>query len=56
MKAEKSYKQLVFVLNKCDLVPNWATVSFASWHPPRPISLAFVPFRGPLGRLDLKPI
>jgi nuclear GTP-binding protein len=25
MKNEKGHKQLVFVLNKCDLVPNWAT-------------------------------
>lgn len=25
MKNEKSFKQLVFVLNKCDLVPNWST-------------------------------
>eukprot|EP00038_Savillea_parva_P006680 m.165190 g.165190 ORF g.165190 m.165190 type:complete len:734 (-) comp12529_c0_seq1:968-3169(-) len=25
LKKEKGHKQLVFVLNKCDLVPNWAT-------------------------------
>jgi len=25
LKAEKGHKQLVFVLNKCDLVPNWVT-------------------------------
>lgn len=25
LKSEKAHKQLVFVLNKCDLVPNWAT-------------------------------
>ena len=28
MKREKSYKHLIFVLNKCDLVPTWVTVSF----------------------------
>lgn len=27
LKAEARHKQLVFVLNKCDLVPTWVTVS-----------------------------
>lgn len=27
LKKEKGYKQLFFVLNKCDLVPTWVTVS-----------------------------
>lgn len=27
MKKEKSHKHLFFVLNKCDLVPTWVTVS-----------------------------
>ena len=27
IKREKSHKQLFFVLNKCDLVPTWVTVS-----------------------------
>ena len=27
MKKEKKHKHLVFVLNKCDLVPTWVTVS-----------------------------
>lgn len=28
MKREKAYKHLIFVLNKCDLIPTWATVRF----------------------------
>lgn len=27
MKKEKAHKQVVLLLNKCDLVPNWVTVS-----------------------------
>lgn len=27
LKKEKPWKHLIFVLNKCDLVPTWATVS-----------------------------
>jgi nuclear GTP-binding protein len=30
MRKEKPYKQLVFVLNKCDLVPNWATAGWVA--------------------------
>uniref|UniRef100_A0A2K5S0L1 Nucleolar GTP-binding protein 2 n=1 Tax=Cebus imitator TaxID=2715852 RepID=A0A2K5S0L1_CEBIM len=30
LKKEKPWKHLIFVLNKCDLVPTWATVSFKS--------------------------
>lgn len=30
MKKEKGFKQLVFVLNKVDLVPNWATAKWVS--------------------------
>jgi nuclear GTP-binding protein len=26
IKKEKSHKQVVLVINKCDLVPNWVTV------------------------------
>lgn len=26
MKKEKSWKHLIFVLNKCDLIPTWVTV------------------------------
>jgi nuclear GTP-binding protein len=28
VKKEKSHKQVVLVINKCDLVPNWVTVRF----------------------------
>lgn len=36
MKKEKAHKQVVLVINKCDLVPNWVTVSFYLFyvHPP----------------------
>lgn len=27
IRKEKSHKQVVLVINKCDLVPNWVTVS-----------------------------
>lgn len=27
LKKERPWKHLIFVLNKCDLVPTWATVS-----------------------------
>ena len=27
LTREKQHKQLIFVLNKCDLVPTWVTVS-----------------------------
>jgi nuclear GTP-binding protein len=27
LRTERSHKQLIFVLNKCDLIPTWATVS-----------------------------
>eukprot|EP00040_Diaphanoeca_grandis_P021386 m.113956 g.113956 ORF g.113956 m.113956 type:complete len:682 (-) comp28312_c1_seq2:64-2109(-) len=30
LKNEKGYKQLVFVLNKCDLAPNWATARWVA--------------------------
>ena len=28
IKKEKAHKQGVLIINKCDLVPNWVTVSF----------------------------
>lgn len=31
LKAEAPHKHLIFVLNKCDLVPTWVTVSEASF-------------------------
>ena len=27
LKKEKAHKQVVLIINKCDLVPNWVTVS-----------------------------
>lgn len=32
IKKEKPWKHLLFVLNKCDLVPTWATVRSHSTH------------------------
>ena len=29
LRKEKPHKQVVFVLNKCDLIPTWATVSIS---------------------------
>ena len=29
MKKEKQHKHLIFVLNKCDLVPTWVTVRYS---------------------------
>ena len=28
IKKEKAHKQVVLIVNKCDLVPNWVTVSY----------------------------
>ena len=36
LKKEKPWKHLIFVLNKCDLVPTWATVSTAANAKPSP--------------------
>lgn len=30
MRKEKAHKQIVLIINKCDLVPNWVTVSIVS--------------------------
>lgn len=37
IKKEKAHKQVVLVINKCDLVPNWVTVS-----KPYPVSPRFL--------------
>ena len=37
MQKEKKHKHLIFILNKCDLVPTWVTV--------RAIELNFLGFR-----------
>ena len=28
LRKEKAHKQVVLIINKCDLVPNWVTVSY----------------------------
>ena len=33
IQKEKSHKHIIFVLNKCDLVPTWITVSFELYNP-----------------------
>lgn len=33
IRKEKPHKHLIFVLNKCDLIPTWATVSCHSYIP-----------------------
>lgn len=43
LKKEKAHKQIVFVLNKCDLIPTWATVSLCFllyWQYPFSLSLS----------------
>jgi len=37
MKKEKAHKQVVLILNKCDLVPAWVTVSTLFTIPPPPV-------------------
>lgn len=32
VRKEKAHKQVVLILNKCDLVPNWVTVSIRYFH------------------------
>ena len=40
LKKEKPHKQIIFVINKCDLIPTWATVRFPArfFSSPFPIS------------------
>ena len=33
IRKEKAHKQVVLIINKCDLVPNWVTVSMLFWFP-----------------------
>ena len=42
VRKEKAHKQVVLVINKCDLVPNWVTVS-----PLRPLARSTHPQRLP---------
>ncbi|KAF9260830.1 NGP1NT-domain-containing protein [Marasmius fiardii PR-910] len=41
MKKEKSHKQVVLVINKCDLVPNWVTARYIQHLTPRYPTIAF---------------
>lgn len=41
IKKEKSHKQVVLVINKCDLVPNWVTARYIQHLTPRFPTIAF---------------
>ncbi|KAJ6520491.1 NUC091 domain-containing protein [Mycena sanguinolenta] len=41
VKKEKSHKQIVLVINKCDLVPNWVTARYIQHLTPRFPTIAF---------------
>ncbi|GLB43590.1 putative GTPase that associates with pre-60S ribosomal subunits in the nucleolus and is required for their nuclear export and maturation [Lyophyllum shimeji] len=41
IKKEKSHKQIVLVINKCDLVPNWVTARYIQHLTPRFPTIAF---------------
>ncbi|KIY70789.1 NGP1NT-domain-containing protein [Cylindrobasidium torrendii FP15055 ss-10] len=41
IKKEKSHKQVVLVINKCDLVPNWVTARYIQHLTPRYPTIAF---------------
>ncbi|KAJ7065326.1 NUC091 domain-containing protein [Mycena amicta] len=41
IKKEKSHKQVVLVINKCDLVPNWVTERYIKHLTPRYPTIAF---------------
>ncbi|KAJ7186694.1 NUC091 domain-containing protein [Mycena filopes] len=41
VKKEKSHKQIVLVINKCDLVPNWVTARYIKHLTPRYPTIAF---------------
>ncbi|KAJ7621584.1 NGP1NT-domain-containing protein [Mycena polygramma] len=41
VKKEKSHKQVVLVINKCDLVPNWVTARYIQHLTPRYPTIAF---------------
>jgi nuclear GTP-binding protein len=51
LKKEKSHKQMIFVLNKCDLVPTWVTVSTS-----RQISVSFPPVLSRIPMSQVKPL
>lgn len=41
IRKEKAHKQVVLILNKCDLVPNWVTARYVQHLTPRYPTLAF---------------
>jgi len=41
VRKEKSHKQIVLVINKCDLVPNWVTARYIKHLTPRFPTIAF---------------
>ncbi|KAK7695226.1 hypothetical protein QCA50_002416 [Cerrena zonata] len=41
IRKEKSHKQVVLVINKCDLVPNWVTARYIAQLTPRYPTIAF---------------
>ncbi|KAG7452056.1 NGP1NT-domain-containing protein [Guyanagaster necrorhizus] len=41
IKKEKAHKQVVLILNKCDLVPNWVTARYIQHLTPRYPTIAF---------------
>ncbi|KAF9469566.1 NUC091 domain-containing protein [Collybia nuda] len=41
VKKEKSHKQVVLIINKCDLVPNWVTARYIQHLTPRYPTIAF---------------
>ncbi|KAI0028705.1 NUC091 domain-containing protein, partial [Vararia minispora EC-137] len=41
IKKEKAHKQVVLIINKCDLVPNWVTARYIQHLTPRYPTLAF---------------
>ncbi|KAI0789475.1 NGP1NT-domain-containing protein [Abortiporus biennis] len=41
IKKEKAHKQVVLVINKCDLVPNWVTARYIQYLTPRYPTIAF---------------
>lgn len=43
LKKEKAHKQIIFVLNKCDLIPTWATVRIVQFTPSFLSSFVFLP-------------
>ncbi|PAV22619.1 NGP1NT-domain-containing [Pyrrhoderma noxium] len=41
IRREKAHKQVVLIINKCDLVPNWVTARYIQYLTPRYPTLAF---------------